>query len=162
MNYGRQFCQSYESLQSSSTNLIDYRVQTLRFALTLLEEQSIFAMSVFFRVYGDGKRSENIGDKGNADNRSKGSSLSARDDSATANRPGSSGGGGGVERMSSGGNSSSWGSENYGILLTLLNSWIRDIRHLDSVKPEILEGSIDYKIMLCARWEHVCRISFLF
>ena len=76
---------------------------------------------------------------------------------------GRSGGGGGVERMSSGGNgSSSWGSGNYSILLTLLNSWIRDIRHLDSVKPEILEGSIDHKIMLCARWEHVCRISFLF
>ena len=105
-------------------------------------------MGVFFRTYDyeeqgiAEKRTDNTNDKYGD------SSFNGRDGGGS--RPVSGRvGAEGIERTTVGGISSSSG--NYTILLNLLDCWVMDIRHLDLVKPEIVEGSIDHKIMMCAR-----------
>ena len=110
-------------------------------------------MGVFFRSYDGNGQNTDIYGKEHADgSKEKDPLLNTRDSSM--NNLGVSGigaglGAGGIERNVLGSSASSSG--NYTILLKLLNSWSRDIRHLDSVKPEIAEGSIDHKIVMCAR-----------
>ena len=107
-------------------------------------------MSVFFLSYNSGDPNTSINDKEHVDSKSKDLSLNNNLDIISSKMGGSGVGAGigSIERSSSGGSAP---SGNYTILLKLLNSWLRDIRHLDSVKPEIAEGSIDHKIVMCAR-----------
>ena len=111
-------------------------------------------MGVFFRSYNGNVQTTDIYGKEHADGSKEKDSLLNTRDSSTSNLGGSgigaALGAGGIERSALGSSVSSSG--NYTILLKLLNSWLRDIRHLDSLNPEIMEGSIDHKIMLCARW----------
>jgi hypothetical protein len=128
--YARKSCPSYETFVSIMDFLLKYKLEVLTFALTLLEDQSVFAMEVFFGI----QEIDDGNDK---------SAISVNISNATVK----TGPGNGQARGAGTGASTC----DYTILQKLLYSWTQDLIHLDSLDLEIAPGSIDDHILTSAR-----------